>query len=185
MIARAQSLKLPLSLHLLVICAVLAPRYIASPPDAEALAKHKPAHSSGSASTVSSTVIEDAGSEDGKELAHMIEADAAESLTSSSNVGAEATRATLSDSAPSQCSTTGVRPSADTPGLPEAAEELHASSMASKTPGLPSEVASTLLGHVVNVSQQADQDSSSNQQPAVQAGLPAEGKREQPSQVTN
>jgi len=182
MIARAQRLKLPLSLHLLVICAVLAPRFIASPPDAEALANHKAAHSSGSASTVSSAPIEDAGSEDGMELAHMIEADSAESLTSSSSVGAEATRATLTDSVPSQCSTRGV--SADTPGLPEAAGELHASSMASKTPGLPSEVASTLLGHVVNVSQQADQDSSSDQQPAAQAGLPAEGKREQPSQVT-
>ena len=88
----------------LVICAVLAPRFIASPPDAEAPANHKPAQSSGSASAVSPALLEDAVNKNGKEPAHMIETDAAESLTSWSNVEAEATRATPSGSAPLQYS---------------------------------------------------------------------------------
>ena len=178
MIARAYRLRPTFVFYFLAICVALATRSVVSPSDIEAPGSHKPAQSLDSPSHAAINLSENTNANNAESRHHAIGAEAAESLTSSSDVGAEAVDEPIIASTPLYHPVPVDEQSIELSKLAEAPGDLHAPSLPGEASGLGADVASTLVGHVVNVSNQAGNHSSSDQEVSQVA------KPEQPPQVT-
>ena len=183
MIARAHRTRTTSVSHLLLICVVLTPRSIVSPTDPETPASHKAAQSLDSPAHATTTPVQTTIANNVEQHSSVSGTEAADSLRLSSNVGTEASQEPLTSLVPVQHPTSGGAASIDLSRLSETAEDRQASSLPGKAPGITGDVASTLIGHVVNVSNQAGSSQSSDE--ATQGAAATEGKAGQPSQVTN
>ena len=180
--AQAHRTRTTSAFHLLLICVVLTPRSIVSPTDLETPASHKAAQSLDSPAHAAITPEQTTIANNVAQHSSIGESDIAHSLRSSSNVGSEAATEPLSGIVPLQHPASGGTTGIDLSQLSETADGNQASSLPGKLPGTAGDVASTLIGHVVNVSNQAGTQSSGE---AAQGGAATEGKPGQPLQVPN
>ena len=181
--ARAHRTRTTSVFYLLLICVALTPRSIVSPTDLETPASHKAAQSLDSPAHATTTPVQTTIANNVEQHSSVGGTEAADSLRLSSNVGTEAAQEPLTSLVPVQHPTSGGAASIDLSRLSETAEDRQASSLPGKAPGITGDVASTLIGHVVNVSNQAGSSQSSDE--ATQGAAATEGKAGQPSQVTN
>ena len=179
--ARAHRNRSTSVVHLLLICAVLTPRSIVSPTDLEAPASHKAAQTLDSPAHAAITPKQATIANNVERHSAAGGSEAAGSPRSSSNVGTEAANEPLSGIAPLQLPASGSKPSVDLSDLSDTASDAQSSSLPGKPPGNAGDVASTLIGHVVNVSNQAGNQASNE---ATQGAAATEGKPGQPTQVS-
>ena len=179
MSARAHKGRTTSLFHLLLICVVLTPRSIVSPTDVEAPASHKAAQPLDSPTRAAISPEETTTANNVGRRSNAGGAEVTDSLTSSSNVGAETANEPLSDVAALHDPASGGKSSMHLSSLSETVETGAASILPGEVAG---GVASALIGHVVNVSQQASNHSSNE---ATQAVTAPEVKPGQPPQVTS
>ena len=170
-------------MYAILICALIAPRFIASPPDVQVPEKQRAAQPSDGPGPAAVTSRND---DDGKDLHDQFltaDIEGAAVPVTTSNVGADATSTALRGSDPAQPPT-------------KAADAIHESLSPSGAPDkdiapllgdnksqLLSEAGPALAGHVINISQDAGGGYEAEAAAAMQQAVATEGKPEQPPTV--
>lgn len=183
MIARTRKAHDALLLCLLLICIVPTPHLIASPSAAGAAEQHEPAHYADSTGPTPFEAIWDADVRLLQDRAEPEAVEAAEGLRISAKVGSEHAIAAASGSSLPDAATQGEKTTIDAVPAVNAPETQHAASLVDKTLGLPPQTASTLIGHVTNISHRDGSEGESEPKAAAQPPLAGDNRQEQPPQV--
>ena len=185
MIAQSRRSRNALLVYAIVICALIAPRFIASPPDVQAPEKERAAQPSdgwGPAAVISRN---DA---DGRDLHdQLLTADIKGAIVPvpTSNVGADATSTALRGSDPAQPPTKAADATHESLSPSGAPDKDVIPLLGDNKSELLPEAGPALAGHVINISQDAGGGYEAKAEAAAvtQQGVPTEGKPEQPPTV--
>jgi hypothetical protein len=169
--------------YAVVVCALIAPRFIVSPPDVQVPEKQRAAQPSDGQDPAAATSRNDDGGRAHHDHLILFDIKDANVPVITSNVGAETTGTAFGGSDPAQ-------------PPKKIADAAHEKLSPSQAPGkdippllgnnkieLLPEAGPALAGHVISISQDAGSDSKSEAAVAVQQTAPPEGKPEQPPKV--
>lgn len=183
MIAQSRRSRNAILVYAIVICALIAPRFIASPPDVQAPEKERAAQPSDGRGPAAVISRNDADGRDLHDQLLISDIKVATVPVTTSNVGADATSTALRGSDPAQPPT-------------KAADAIHESLSPSGAPDkgvipllgdnkseLLPEAGPALAGHVINISQDAGGSNEAEAAATTQQGVPTEEKPEQPPTV--
>ena len=170
-------------MYAIVICALITPRFIASPPDVQAPEKQRAAQPSDGPGPAAVTSRDD---DDGRDLHdQLLTADikgAAVPVTTS-NVGTDATSAALRGSDPAQPPTKAADATHESLSPSGAPDKDLATLLVDNISELHPEAGPALAGHVINISQDAGGGYEASAGAATQQAVPTEGKPKEPPSV--